>query len=191
MKSVVVVGVGALGSHAVQLLRSTGAAIKIVDFDRVEQKNVQSQFHGKPHVGKTKVEALKQTMQFLFGAKVETNPNRLTAENAKELLGGADLVLDCLDNGDGRRIVQVYVRANAIPCVHGALAPGGEFGRVVWDEAFAIDDESNAGAATCEDGEHLPFIAITSSYLAHAVAVFLRGGIKLGFAVSPAGAIRI
>jgi predicted ThiF/HesA family dinucleotide-utilizing enzyme len=191
MKRVVVVGVGALGSHAVQLLRNTGAAIKIVDFDRVEQKNVQSQFHGKPHVGKTKVEALKQTMQFLFGAKVEANSNKLTDGNARELLGGADLVLDCLDNGDARRVVQAYVRANAVQCVHGALAPGGEFGRVVWDEAFAIDDASSAGAATCADGEHLAFIAVTASWLAHAAGVFLRQGTKVGFSISPSGAIRI
>jgi len=191
MKRVIVVGVGALGSHAVLLLRNTGAAVTVVDFDRVEQKNVLSQFHARPHVGKTKVEALKQTMQFLFGVKIEPNPNRLTADNVRALLGGADLVLDCLDDGDARRVVQGFVRANAIPCLHGALAAGGEFGRVVWDEAFAIDDASTAGAATCEDGQHVPFIALTASCLAHAAATFLRGGDKVGFSVSPGGVLRI
>ena len=191
MKTLGVVGVGALGSHVVQLLRNVGANIKVIDFDRVEQKNVQSQFHGKPHVGKAKVEAMKQTMNFLFGIKIETISNKLTKDNQSELLGKADLVIDCLDNGAGRRVIQDYVRKLGIPCLHGALAPDGQFGRVIWDEGFTIDDESGVGAATCEDGEHLPFIAITSSYLAHASKVFLTKGTKVGFSISPAGTICI
>ena len=48
VKAVIVVGVGALGSHVVQLLRNADATIRVIDFDKVEQKNVASQFHGKP-----------------------------------------------------------------------------------------------------------------------------------------------
>lgn len=191
MKTIVVVGVGALGSHVVQFVRNMGAMTSIIDFDRVEQKNVQSQFHSKPNVGKTKVESLKKTMDFLFGSKIEVNSNKLVPDNAKALLGRADLVVDCLDNGAGRRVVQAFVRANKIACLHGALAPDGQFGRVIWDEGFTIDDESGVGAATCENGEHLPFISITSSYMAHAIKAFLDNGTKMGFSVSPAGSIRI
>lgn len=191
MKRVIVVGVGALGSHVVLLLRNVEATLKVIDFDRVEQKNTQSQFHGKPGVGKAKVLALQQSMQFLYGTKLEVNSNKLVTDNVKELLGNADLVIDCLDNGAGRRVIQSYVRANNISCLHGALAPDGQFGRVIWDESFVIDDESDGGAATCEDGEHLPFIAITSSYLAHSAKGFLSNGSKVGFSISPAGTFRI
>lgn len=190
MKKVTIVGVGALGSHVVLLLRNVNATIKVIDFDRVEQKNTQSQFHGKPGVGKSKVIALSQAMTFLYGSKLETNSNKLVEDNAKQLLGGSDLVIDCLDNGAARRVVQSFVRANGIPCLHGALAPEGQFGRVIWDEYFVIDDETG-GAATCEDGEHLPFIGVTSSYLAHAAKTFLAKDSKIGFSISPAGAISI
>ena len=67
-KIVTIVGVGALGSHLVQFLRSEDVTINVIDFDRVEQKNTQSQFHSKPSVGKMKASALKQSMQFLYGA---------------------------------------------------------------------------------------------------------------------------
>jgi molybdopterin/thiamine biosynthesis adenylyltransferase len=191
MKSIVVVGVGALGSHAVQFLRGAGASIRVVDFDRVEQRNVASQFHGKPSVGKAKVVALQQSMAFLFGTKIDAVPHKLVADNARELLGRADLVLDCLDNGASRRLVQATVRASGVACLHGALAGDGSFGRVVWDESFAIDDEAEAGAKTCEDGAHLPFIALTAAYLARAAQEFLARGERIGFHVSPAGAVRI
>ena len=67
---IVIVGVGALGSHLVQFMRNEKIEIKIIDFDRVEQKNVMSQFHGKPGVGKSKVDALKQAMDFFFKTSI-------------------------------------------------------------------------------------------------------------------------
>ena len=101
MRKVTIVGVGALGSHVVQLLRSVkDITLFAIDFDRVEQKNVMSQFHGKPSVGRLKTEALQQSMNFLFGVKINVASHKLTKDNAKELLGGASLIVDCLDNAE-------------------------------------------------------------------------------------------
>jgi len=189
MKKIVVVGAGALGSHLVQFVREVDAEIVAVDFDRIEQKNVLSQFHSRTNVGLSKAPSLAKTMNFLFGRKVSAISNRLTEGNVTEILGPADLVVDCLDNGASRRVVQVFVRSRGIPCLHGALAPNGEFGMSVWDEHFKIDDEPGAGAATCEDGEHLPFIALTAAYLARSVQAFIASGRKTGYSVSPGGAV--
>ncbi len=79
MKKVTIVGVGALGSHLLQFTRNLDATFKVIDFDKVEQKNVMSQFHSKPNVGKGKVSSLAQTMQFLFGKKLDTIPHKLTS----------------------------------------------------------------------------------------------------------------
>ena len=189
--NVVIVGVGALGSHLVQFLRNEDATLTVVDFDRVEQRNVASQFHGKPSVGKKKVQALGQSMQFLYGRHLYVVPSKLKKNNVKQLLGDADLVIDCLDNGAGRRLIQAFVRERSIACLHGALAADGSFGRVVWDREFAIDDEDGAGDPTCEDGDFLPFIGITSAYLARAAQLYIRDDRKVGFSISPAGVQRI
>lgn len=191
MKKIVIVGVGALGSHLTLLIRNLPARMVVVDMDRIEKKNVLSQFHTNMTVGKNKADALKQSMQGLFGVKMDANPHRLTADNVEQMLGGADLVVDCLDNGVSRRVIQTYVRAKGIPCLHGALAPNGGFGRVIWDAGFTIDDEAGMGAATCEDGEHLPFIVNVSSYMAIAVQRFLKDGSTVGFQIHPGGVARI
>ena len=190
MKKVTVVGLGALGSHFVQFLRSESVEFKLIDFDRVEQKNTLSQFHGKPGVGKLKVQSFEQTVRLLWPTlKVGSVPHKLTGENDDQLLSGADLVVDCLDNADARRIVQGFVRRAHIPCVHGAVDGEGSFGRVVWDEGFVIDSGSAPGTPTCEDGEHLPFIASVAAYLARSVQGFLRKGVKHGFQISPGGVV--
>ena len=181
---ITVVGVGALGSHLVQFLRNEDVAIRIIDFDRVEQKNVMSQFHSKPSVRKLKVSALKQSMQFLYGREIMAVNCRLAEDNIDTTIFG-DLVIDCLDNGATRRLIQKRVREEGIPCLHGGLDGVGSFGRVVWDKQFVIDDEAGQDEATCENGEFLPFIAITAAYLARAAQMFLADGKRIGFLITP------
>lgn len=196
MKKIVIVGVGALGSHVALFLRnldlqtaSPGEVYKLVvlDFDRIEHKNTLSQFHAKTGVGKNKALSLQQTLNFLFGVRVDAVPHKLTKDNARELLGGAALVIDCLDNGASRRVVQSITRELKVPCLHGALAADGVLGRVVWDDKFVIDDEAEQGAATCEDGEHLPFIGMVAAQLARSAQEFLKSGRQLSYQIVSRG----
>lgn len=191
MTRVTIVGVGALGSHLALLLRNEAIELSVVDMDRVESKNVLSQFHVKQSVGKNKAQALAQALRGFFGGVVTAIPHRLTEDNADLLLCHEALVVDCLDNAASRRLIQRIVRARSIPCLHGALAADGGFGRAVWDPQFVIDEETDAGAATCTNGEHLPFIALTAAYLARAVQQFLMTGQQLGYSISPVGAVAI
>jgi molybdopterin/thiamine biosynthesis adenylyltransferase len=186
---ITVVGVGALGSHACQFLRSREVTWKLIDMDRVETKNLGSQFHPKTMVGKNKALALSQTLNLLWGLKVQAVPHRLTSDNCAQLLGGSGLVLDCLDNGASRRLVQGWCRSTNTPCLHGALAPEGQLGRVVWDRDFVVDDETAQGAPTCEGADHLPFIALVSSLIAKSVQEWLDTGKQVGYHVVPNGAL--
>ena len=190
MTNVTIVGVGALGSHLVQLLRSEEVDLTIIDFDRVEMKNVASQFHFKTSAGKNKASSLKQAMQFAYGRKIKSVGHKLTADNVSQLLGDANVLVDCLDNAEARNLVQVFAKQTGTACVHGALAAGGSFGQVLWTENFKAD-EAAPGAATCEDGEFLPFINATASFLAMAIQTYLRDGKKVGYALYPAGVQKI
>lgn len=179
-----------MGSHLLLLSRNLKASFTLIDDDKVEMKNVMSQFHTKMGVGKNKTMAAQQTLNALFGLKVLAMPSRLTRVNVKQLLCDADLVVDCLDNAASRQVIQDFVRENNIPCLHGALDADGTYGRVVWDDQFAIDHEGQVGAATCEDGRHLPFIVWASSMLATAVQLFVEKGTRVNFQGNPSGSVR-
>jgi len=191
MKKITIVGVGALGSHVAMLLRNAGE-LRVIDFDRVEAKNMLSQFHGKPGGGKLKVEALKATMQFLWGTKIDVRNAKLELNNAFVLMRDSDLIIDCLDNGEARHVVQRFARENEHKpaTLHGALAADGAFGRVIWDENFVVDDET-AGVPTCEDGEHLPFIVTVSALIARSAQIFLQTGKKLGWSIAPTNIVAV
>ncbi len=190
-RQMIMVGAGALGSHLALLARNFGVKLKVIDFDRVEQKNTLSQFHTRMGLGRNKAQALAQSLQGLFGHRVEAIPHKLTADNAHALLSGGDLLVDCLDNLAARTQVQEMARKLDIACLHGALAADGQFGRVIWDEHFTIDAESHEGEATCEDGEHLPFIAMNAACMAQSIQTFLEHGRKDSFHLFPHGLTRL
>lgn len=171
---ITVVGVGGLGSHAVQFLRNQGS-ITVVDFDRVEAKNTMSQFHAIKSLRQLKVAAIRQLMQMLWGTRVEVRSSKLVANNVEALLHGADLVVDCLDNTEGRKLVQAFVRAHEVPCVHAAISADSLVGRVVWDDKFIVDEDGGAEGATCEDGEALPMLAMVAAHLALSVQSWTSG----------------
>ena len=70
------------------------------------------------------------------------------------------------------------------------MAADGAFGRVIWDEKFVIDDATE-GAATCEDGQHLPFLAVVSSLISKTAQDFLLQGKKSGFHIYPGGVMAV
>lgn len=177
-KPIVIVGVGALGSHAVLCLRNCGHPLHLIDHDRVEAKNILGQFHTRMGLGRNKAQALQQGLLGLFGVRVEATPHKLTQDNVEALLGGAGLVLDCVDNAETRQTIQEFVRVKGIPCLHGAISADGSLARAVWDEHFQVEDEGNPGQATCEDGVNLAFHVLVGAFLAQTVQAFLKTGVK-------------
>ncbi len=169
-------GAGALGSTAVTLCRTLPAKLSIVDFDRVESKNLLSQAFTRQAVGKNKAEALKLQLRTFYGVDATAYPVRLTAGNVATVAAGADLLVDCFDNAASRLVVRSFAATAGVPSVHAGLAADGTFGLVRWGERFEPDDADEPGQATCVDGEHLPFIGLVAARLATVVARFVRAG---------------
>lgn len=189
--TIVIVGVGALGSHLVQFARNWNNSIKLIDFDSSEMKNVLSQFHTKMGLNKNKAMCLQQALLGMFGVKVTAIPHRLVPDNAEALLGNAGLVIDCTDNAAARRCIQAYVRAKGIPCLHGCLSLDGQFARIVWDDLFQEDEEGAPGQATCENGDNLPFHALAGAQIAIVAQRFLKTGVKQSLMLLPDKIIQI
>ncbi|MEN0083742.1 MAG: ThiF family adenylyltransferase [Leifsonia sp.] len=129
---VLVVGAGGLGSAVLPLLASTGfGTIGIVDDDRVEPSNLPRQaIHTPSDIGRAKVESAAETVRALDDTiEVRLLAERLTSENAREILSGYDLVLDGSDNFPTRYLVDDAATLAGIPVVWGAVhQTGGQAG---------------------------------------------------------------
>ena len=106
--SVLVVGAGGLGSPALYYLAAAGVGrIGIVDFDRVEESNLQRQIlYGSADIGTSKaITASNRLGQLNPYIKIEIHQCLLTSENALTILSQYDVVIDGSDNLPTRYLV--------------------------------------------------------------------------------------
>ena len=197
--SIVIVGLGALGSHVALFMRNI-KELKLVDFDKVDSHNIQSQFHTKLSLGRNKAQSISQALLGMFNVKAEAVPHKLTKDNVRALLQDPSppgkrkepwLVLDCTDNIEARNLIQEYCLQWHLPCLHGALSADGSFSRVIWTEDFKADAEGDEGEATCIDGEHLPFFGMAAAVMAVEAQNFLVTGKKRSYQLTPSGMTRL
>ncbi len=108
--SVLVVGIGGLGSWAAELLVRAGVGrIRLVDDDHVEISNIHRQSlytQADAEARALKVEAAAQRLrQINSGAEVETVCSRLDKRMAESLMQDMDVIVDGMDNFESRFIV--------------------------------------------------------------------------------------
>ncbi len=121
---VLVVGAGGLGSPILQYLAAAGiGTIGIVDDDRVSLSNLQRQIiHSTEGVGGLKTESAAEAIKRLNpNVTVEQHPLRLTAENARDIIGRYDIVTDGCDNFETRYLVSDTCFQEKKPLVTAAL----------------------------------------------------------------------
>lgn len=106
--SVLVIGSGGLGSPLLLYLAAAGVGrIGIVDFDTVDESNLQRQvLFGIQDVGESKATAASKRLKSLNPyITIEVHDTMLTADNARELIRKYDVVADGTDNFPTRYLV--------------------------------------------------------------------------------------
>jgi sulfur-carrier protein adenylyltransferase/sulfurtransferase len=122
--SVLLVGAGGLGSPLALYLAAAGVGrIGIVDFDVVEESNLQRQvIHGTSDVGRPKLESARRRLHDANPhIKIENHETRLTSENALGLFGGYDIIADGTDNFPTRYLVNDACVLTGKPNVYGSI----------------------------------------------------------------------
>jgi molybdopterin-synthase adenylyltransferase len=122
--SVLVVGVGALGSAAAQYLAAAGVGrIGLVDDDDVELSNLARQvLHYTPDIGVPKAHSAAAKLRYLNPhIIVEPYPARLEEANAPVMVLGQDVVIDAADSWATRREVNRACCAERVDLVEGAV----------------------------------------------------------------------
>ncbi len=162
----------------------------LVDFDRVESKNLLAQVYVKQSIGKNKAQALRLQLNNFFGVSAEAFGVKVTGDNLDTLLKNADLIVDCFDNAESRRLLSSYAQQTDKALLHSAISGDGTFGIVRWDERFAVDEEDELGQATCEGGEHLPLIGLVSATLARCIQDYVNTKARNDYMISLNGVVR-
>jgi adenylyltransferase/sulfurtransferase len=121
---VLAVGAGGLGSPILYYLAAAGVGtLGIVEFDRVDQSNLQRQIlYTTRDIGKTKARTARERLLALNPhIQVELHETSLTAANAMEIISSYDLVIDGTDNFPTRYLVNDACVLSGKPYIYGSI----------------------------------------------------------------------
>ena len=178
---VTVCGAGAIGANVAEgLARSGFGALRVIDRDRVEARNLSTQPYQRSDVGAMKAQVLANALYRAVGAAVEARTEELAAANAGKLLGGAEVVVDAFDNSASRRAVAEYCAGAGTPCLHAGLAAG--FAEVIWNEAYRVPSDANDDV--CDYPLALNLVMLAAAVACESVVSFSATGERRSFTVT-------
>ena len=154
-RRVLIAGCGGLGGNLINMLSRVGVGnLRIVDGDVFEETNLNRQlFSEVPILGTNKARAAAERISRINpDIHVETVEAFVTEENAVELMRDCDVVMDALDNVDGRRVLAAACEKSGVPLVYGAIAgwvaqtavsmPGDGLINMLYPEDVVVRDKS-------------------------------------------------
>ena len=121
---VLVIGAGGLGAPALLYLAAAGVGrLGVVDDDTVALSNLQRQIiHNSADLGRPKTDSAREAVAAINpDVTFDAHEMRLNADNAEELIGAYDLVLDGCDNFETRFAVNQACFTSQTPLISAAV----------------------------------------------------------------------
>ena len=192
-KHIAIIGLGGIGSPALQYLAGAGIGrFTLVDDDTVDASNLQRQtIFTQRDIGHGKATSARRWLaNFDDALEVTISDTRITPQNVGDLVAGVDLVLDGTDNFATRLAVSDACVAERVPLLSAAVGRfqgqvGAFAGHLVGEPCYRcfVGDAFDAeDCDTCaEDGMLGAMAGWTGSFAAiQAVRVLLAGVSRLG-----------
>jgi molybdopterin/thiamine biosynthesis adenylyltransferase len=124
---VCIVGLGGLGGSVLEVLARVGVgSLVLIDGDRFEDSNLNRQLlSSHPRLGSGKADAAAQRVHEINpSVTIETHAVFVDRASVGQMIDGAGVVVDCLDNIQTRFVLESAAKAARIPMVSAAVAGG-------------------------------------------------------------------
>ena len=184
-RGIVVIGVGGLGAAAATELAASGIArLGLVDGDRVELSNLHRQLlHAPSEVTRPKAEVAAEKLRALFPqVEIEVRVERLTAQNAEQILEGYHLAVDATDNAAAKFAMNDACVERGMPLVHaGVIGFSGQVLTIVPHRTaclrclFPEPPEDDEVASCSQAGILGPIAALVGTLEAREALAFVAG----------------
>ena len=180
--TVAICGLGGLGSNiAIALARAGIGKLILIDFDRVDLSNLHRQQYRATQIGRYKTEALAENLREIAPyTEIETITERITEDNARSLLTGADIVCEAFDDAQAKAMLvhaglellpNAYLVASAGMAVMGT--PNTIRTRKITKRFYLCGDEQSDAADPI--GLVAPRVMLCAAHQAHTVLRILAG----------------
>jgi hypothetical protein len=165
----IVLGLGAIGSNLMMQLTKIDPKGEFVgvDFDNVEERNLNTQAYLLPHIGMPKVNALQVILAMKTrGIRYRGIHDKITTP-IKEWVQSDTLIIDCFDNTESRRLFETFDN-----CLHIGFSPK-YTAEIIWGKYSAPGAVPKGEDDICEMPYAVPFINFVVSVACLSIKNFL------------------
>jgi molybdopterin/thiamine biosynthesis adenylyltransferase len=178
---VTICGAGDLGANLVEnLVRAGFGKLKVVDRDRIEERNLSTQPYYRSDVGAFKAKLLANNLYRAIGTKVEAETKALTKANAAQLLKESRLIVDVFDNSAARQAVKDSANHTGTPCLHAGLSA--DYAEVVWNDVYRVPSDVNDDV--CDYPLACNLVTLTVAVACEAIVSFIATGEQRHFTIT-------
>jgi molybdopterin/thiamine biosynthesis adenylyltransferase len=178
---VTICGAGALGANLVENLARAGfGRLKVIDRDRIEERNLSTQPYYRSDVGAFKAKILANNLYRAIATKVEVETKELTAMNAAQLLNSSGLIVDVFDNSSSRQAVKDFATQAGIVCLHAGLSS--DYAEVIWNDVYRVPTDVNDDVCDYPLARNL--VMLTVAVASEAIVSFIATGEQRNFTIT-------
>ncbi|MEO0684259.1 MAG: ThiF family adenylyltransferase [Cyanobacteria bacterium J06649_11] len=155
-------GAGALGANiAESLARSGFGKLRVIDRDRIEERNLSTQPYYRSDIGAYKAKILTNSLYRALGITIDGYSKELTSSNSKKLLIDSGLVIDTFDNSTSRQAVKDFCINEQIPCLHVGLAE--YYAEIIWNPSYRVPSPVNDDVCDYPLARNLVTLAVATA----------------------------
>ncbi len=121
---ILILGAGGLGTPAALYLAAAGIGqLTLVDFDTIEQTNLNRQFlYTFKDIGKNKAKTLAKKINAIYpDCEILAKKVKISKKNIEKIIEKPDIILLCVDNQETRLLVNNYALKHNIPLIDGGV----------------------------------------------------------------------
>lgn len=178
---ITICGGGALGANLTEnLARSGFATLKIIDRDRIEERNLSTQPYYRSDIGAFKAKILANSLYRAIAVKIVPEAKELTVDNAQKLLSNSSLILDTFDNSLSRQILKDYSDKTQSPCLHVGLA--GDYAEIIWNPDYRVPSDVNDDICDYPLARNLVLLAVAVA--SESIITFITTGEMNSFTIT-------
>lgn len=140
---ILICGAGAIGSNlAENLVRQGFGNLTVIDKDRIEDRNVNTQIWTRRDIGMMKAAALQYRLYEIAGVEISRVEKELKNKTKMiKLFPENGLIIDAFDNSKSRQLIKDALEYLHQPpdCLH--IGFSGDYGEIIWNEDYRVPDE--------------------------------------------------
>ncbi|MBA7551281.1 hypothetical protein ES705_43820 [subsurface metagenome] len=187
-------GAGAIGSNlAENLVRQGFRNLTVIDKDRIEDRNINTQTWTIRDIGSLKVHALKNMIFQICKVEIKIVPKEIQREKDlirylrrfPDFIGNVAvkdsfILIDAFDNSKSRNLIKNFYEKNLYPCLH--IGFSGEYGEIIWNEDYQVPDDK--GVDDCDYPLARNLILLLVAVASEVIIKFATKGIKENYTVT-------